>query len=362
MPYPDQDDTTVKWLVIFVVVSLLAHVLFISAILLISHFMPVMKLPPPPPAPPNVTLSLMPAPVQPPPMKHPFMMTPEQPNAKPKQTLIESNHDTQVASHSKTSRQPDNVMPDVTSPHKHASDLHESPNSPSKQPQNPSPPTPKQPDQPKQPPTPPQPKQPTKADQTPPNPQPPQPNPVKTTPPKPVQPQVDPITGLPVLPPINARTMAQQTPQTATQSTQAQTAAPPPMVQATAQDLQGRAGISGQPSPEAMATDLGRYKAKFYAAVASRWYPRINDQLQLIGVGTIRIQYTIYADGTITTQVLQGGNGSLMLLQTASLASIRDVSPFDPFTPGMIKELKKLQGPGGGNSYTDDFTFSIYGN
>jgi hypothetical protein len=122
-------------------------------------------------------------------------------------------------------------------------------------------------------------------------------------------------------------------------------------------NLQGLAGISGQPSPEAMKTELGAYKAQFYAAVGSQWYSRLTpDKLQLIGVGNVRVHYTIYKDGTIKTWVVQSeaSNSSGTLLLPLSVEAIRAVSPFHPFPPGMIKIV--------GDSYSDDFTFSIYGN
>ncbi len=110
--------------------------------------------------------------------------------------------------------------------------------------------------------------------------------------------------------------------------------------------------MSGQPSPEAMKTDLGQYKARFYQAVGSRWYPQISQSMQLIGVGSVRIQYTIMPDGTITTKILEGGNGSMQILLYASLGAIRGCSPFLPFPPSMLKDYP--------NGYTDDFSFSIY--
>jgi hypothetical protein len=121
-------------------------------------------------------------------------------------------------------------------------------------------------------------------------------------------------------------------------------------------DMQGKAGISGAPSPEAMPTDFGKYKALVYQAVGTRWYPKVNNQFQLLGVGSVRIQYTIYSDGTVTTKVLDGGSSSMQMLLSISLNSITEAAPFPPFTPGMLKQLK------GEDSYTDEFTFSVYGN
>ena len=68
----------------------------------------------------------------------------------------------------------------------------------------------------------------------------------------------------------------------------------------------------------------------------------------------MHIQFTIHSDGSVDTKVLEGNSGTLQLLLAISLNSIREAAPFDPFTDSMIQDI--------GDSYTDDFTFSIYGN
>ena len=88
--------------------------------------------------------------------------------------------------------------------------------------------------------------------------------------------------------------------------------------------------------------------------MGSRWYPKVNNQLQVLPVGSVRIQYTIYSDGTITTKVLDGGSGTMELLLSISRNSITESAPMPPFSPALLKEL-------GTDSFTDDFTFSIYG-
>jgi outer membrane biosynthesis protein TonB len=357
MPYRDPDSTTPTWVLIFVLASLLVHLLLVIAIILMSIYMPPAKIDLVTPVSPEVTMTLKPAPAPtaPPPPKTVFMPTQPQQNAKPKNTPIESDNNSNLTSQSKQSRQ-DSVMPDVQTKNTHADSLTQSPNSPSRekpQPATPTPPTPQQQQQKPQP-TPPQPKaqqpQPKQAQPTP-NPSTapkPPPTPSPTPPPKPVQ--YDP-NGLPELPAINAPTIAPQTPQTVTQMSQ--TAVPPPLLPQEAANVQGRAGLSGSPSPEAMATELGRYKAMVYRAVGSRWYQKVGNQLQVLGVGSVHIQFTIYSDGTVRTKVLDGGNAPMQLLLSISLNSIIEAAPFPPFSPALQKEI-------GGDSYTDDFTFSIY--
>jgi hypothetical protein len=337
MPYDEREQTTFKWVMLFVLISLLVHALVFLAILLITLVVPAPKLDVPPQPPPEVTLSLQPAPVQPPPPQHLFMHTSPQPNAPTRETMVESDNDTQLASQSKKNRA-DSIMPDVVAKTNHSSQLENSPNSPTRQMDQaaPAPPTPKE-DNSK--PTPPQPKPAPQQQVKPPEPQPPKPSPPQVT-----KNQVDPVTGLPVLPPINAPTLAPQ-------STQPKAAAPPLSIQSVAADLQGRAGLSGAPTPESTATELGKYKAKVYLLVGNRWYGKLTpQQLQLIGVGMVKIQYTIHFDGTVETKVLEGGNLALFL--PICLNSITESAPFDPFTDSMRKQV--------GDSYTDYFTFTVY--
>ncbi len=103
--------------------------------------------------------------------------------------------------------------------------------------------------------------------------------------------------------------------------------------------------------PVAESPELRAYKAKFYQAVGSRWYQLIGPQMPLIGVGRVKVQYTIKPDGTVTTKVLDNGNGAMQILLIISVKSIQETSPLLPFTDTLRKEV--------GDSYTDSFTFSV---
>jgi hypothetical protein len=104
-----------------------------------------------------------------------------------------------------------------------------------------------------------------------------------------------------------------------------------------------------------MASDLGRYKARVYRAVGSRWYAKVANQLQVLGVGTVHITYTIYSDGHLEIRSdPDAGNPALMLLHSISINSMTEAAPFGSFSDAMKKQV--------GDSYTDDFSFSIYGN
>jgi hypothetical protein len=342
--YEDRESTTTKWVVIFVVLSLLAHVVIVAAIYLITHFLPAPKIKPLAPIPPTLKLSLMPAPAPPP--QRTFVTTPKDPNAKPKVVPIESANNANLKTKSQKARAPDSIMPDVVGK-RLAPSLNNTPKLTLPKPEiSVAPPAPKQPAPQKT--TPPQPT-PQKASSTPRPPQ-PAPKPHPPTPPlKPVA-QVDPITGLPVIAP----TMAP--PNEASQQP-----APPPLP-AEAADSHGSVGMNGDNSPAAMATVLGRYKQKIYLAVGSRWYAKVDSIFQTQGVGMVHVQFTIHADGTVETKVLDGGDSSMQTLLSISINSIREAAPFDKFDdyPGLRDEIIKEQG-GDGSTYTSDFTFSIYG-
>jgi outer membrane biosynthesis protein TonB len=360
----DDESSNKLWLVIFVLLSVLVHIVTILAIILISIHMPVPKIELPPQASPEVTLSLLPPPpaIQPP-KRSVFLSTTPDPTAQPHQnTPIESDNTTALKSQAKAARAPDSVLPDVTATQKHSLDLQDAPYIPP----TPNPQTAsnqsarKQSQQ-----SPPQPQQQMTQQQTPkptpPAPKPPEPSLTKTTSQQVVKNNVNP-NGLPVLPPIDAPTLAPQTPVNPMQQVQNQTAArPPPSFQLNKSDVAGSQGAFGNNSPAANASELGRYKAKFYRAVGSRWYAKVAQSFQILPVGTVHIQYTIHSDGIVDNiKVLEGTNGTLQLLLSISQNSITEASPFDPVTDSLRKEVARNQG-NDGESYTDDFTFSIYG-
>ena len=349
-PYEERESSTTKWVVIFVLLSLLVHAILIALIVLITIFMPVPKMAVPAPTSRTITLSVPPpsAPRQ----KPIFIPTKEDPNAQHQHQLVESAHDNDLKSKSQTARAPTSIMPDVTGK-PHLADLNQAPKveGPQKPEVSSTPPTPKQPAPQKPAPPQPQPPQPRPT-----SPQPPQPTskPLPPTPPRPPAPQVDPLTGLPVLPPIPAMTMAQANPSLVSPPPSLS----PPMEQA---DVHGGLGRhANDNSPAAMQTAFGKYKQKVYEAVGSRWYPKVDDSFQVLGVGTVHIQFTIHSNGTVETKVLDDGGVSMQTLLAISANSIREAAPFDPFPPEMVKELIEQQG-GDGSSYTDDFSFSIYG-
>ncbi len=339
-PYQEPDSSRNSRLLIEVMLlSLLVHAIALTAFLLVSAFMPK----PPallakPKAQDTVSLSLIP----PVPHKPIFVPTTPDPNAVHKQQQIESANDTELKSRSKVARNPDSIMPDVDGK-EHQSALNNSPNvqTPQKPEVSSTPPTPKQAKPEK--PTPPQPT-PQQPQPTPPQPPKPAPKPAPPKPPVKAQPAVDPDTGLPVLPPLAAPTLAPQ-------NSAAPPLAPAPSQPQVAASVHGSLGRQGDNSPAAMATELGKYKQYVYTVVGSHWYPDVDQHFGTIGVGVVHIQFTIHSDGTITdVNVLEGGN--LMILLNISRNALIAPAPYKPFSDAMIKEV--------GDSYTDDFSFSVY--
>jgi len=340
-PYDERDSANTRWVMIFVLLSLLAHVLLIAVILIITRFMPVPKFTVPK-EPPAVTLTIVQPPTmaKPKPQKPIFIPTNKQPDAVHKQQIVESANDTDLMSRSKVARNPESIMPDTLGK-AHAPNLVDAPEirAPEAPQVSSTPPVPKQQAKPQKP-TPPQPT-PQHGEQQPSPTLKPQPKP---TPPKKATPAVDPDTGLPVLPPITAQTMAPQ-------NQVSQPLAPAPSQQQTAAAVHGAMGRAGDNSPAAMATELGKYKQYVYSVVGSYWYPDINQHFGLIPVGMVHIQFTIHSDGTLSdVTILEGDN--LDMLKTISQQSLVKPAPFKPFSEALIKEV--------GDSYTDDFTFSVY--
>ena len=334
-PYREPEDKTLKWVMIFILLSLLLHAILFTAIFLFSRYVPAPKLTTPePPKENKIALSLVP----PPPPKKIFVPTEQQPNVPHVDQPIISANDTRLQSKAPTAHDPTSIMPEVNGK-PHAPDKHNSPQVKAQKTPQPSttPPTPRT--QQPQKPTP----QPQMGQQVQPRPVPPPPKPAPPKPPQPPQQQVDPLTGLPVLPPISAQTMAPPN--------QSQVLAPAPSQQAVAGSAHGALGRNGDTSPAAMASDLGKYKQYIYEVVGSYWYPSINQKFSTIGVGSVHIQFTISKDGTLSdVRVLDGNN--LLILRDISVNALRSPAPFKPFSPGMIKEV--------GDSYTDDFSFSVY--
>jgi outer membrane biosynthesis protein TonB len=98
-------------------------------------------------------------------------------------------------------------------------------------------------------------------------------------------------------------------------------------------------------------TELGRYKAKLYRAIGSRWYLYVQKQISLLSVGSVRIRFYVRANGVIDNlQILDGDPRSV--LTNISRRSILEVGAMEPFPDQMKEQL--------GDGYYEEITFSIY--
>ena len=355
-----------------------------------------------PPPPPSLTMLKMEAPPKQPPLPTQFVPTlPSQevaqadPNA-----ILESERNTALKSR-EAAKDPNSPLPSLTGSKKAAFNYQDTPPSPKvdstpSQPVPPTPPTPQTPPTPK-PPTPQQPQKPTPP--TPPTPPVPKAEPVTPMNAKP-EPNLPPpdFNTIPVTPPpVETKTpgdkdkevksdskptdtqnqtppppqqqqqqpqkqqpdqQAQQPPQPQQppeKPTQPQQASPPPSTPTFAQsrsEMDGSAPQFGDPSPESKATDIGRYKAKLYKMIGSRWYLNVEKSMSMLSVGEVHIKFYVQANGVIdpkSIEVEDGGNSDI--LETISRDAVKQAYG-EPFTDSMRQQL--------GDGYWEDITFTIY--
>jgi hypothetical protein len=109
---------------------------------------------------------------------------------------------------------------------------------------------------------------------------------------------------------------------------------------------------TGLPSPEATATALGKYKARMFNAIGSRWYLKVEELMQTLQVSTIRIRFTVTADGVIKDLTVLNKTDRAQALETVSVSSIRDAGPLPPFPAKLKQEI--------GDSFEEEVSFGIY--
>ena len=119
-----------------------------------------------------------------------------------------------------------------------------------------------------------------------------------------------------------------------------------------ANTIEGGAAPGADSSVGAEESEMGRYKAKVFRAIGSRWYIYVNRDSGLVGLGTVRVKFFIRSDGVITEmQILEGKQLSGLL--AVSRRSIGEVSgQLEPFPQSMKDQL--------GNGYWEEVSFTIY--
>jgi outer membrane biosynthesis protein TonB len=116
--------------------------------------------------------------------------------------------------------------------------------------------------------------------------------------------------------------------------------------------IEGGASTGDTNSAAAKETEIGRYKAKLYRAIGSRWYAYVRQDDGKIGVGVVRLRFYVRQDGVILPPEVIEGNIHAPLI-AVSRRSVMEVSgQLEPFSNSMRQQL--------GDGYYEEVSFSIY--
>jgi TonB family protein len=114
--------------------------------------------------------------------------------------------------------------------------------------------------------------------------------------------------------------------------------------------MQGNIGNRGRSSVAALGTPQGRFEKAVEDAVGSLWYYYVQQRSDLVGIGTVRIEFTVNTNGeVISARVVS--NSSNETLATCSLESVRQAK-----IPPMPQELIPLV-PERGLEFTFSFNY-----
>jgi hypothetical protein len=114
--------------------------------------------------------------------------------------------------------------------------------------------------------------------------------------------------------------------------------------------MQGNIGTRGRSSVAALGTPQGRFQKAVEDAVGSLWYYYIQQRSDLVGIGTVRIDFVVSPSGEVVSARVVS-NSSNETLATCSLQSIRQAK-----IPPMPQELIPLV-PERGLEFTFSFNY-----
>lgn len=173
---------------------------------------------------------------------------------------------------------------------------------------------------------------------------------------KPTERQELPEEGVPVIPQANPQQPPPRPPTPRSQNPTKPSESPAAPTMSFARERSQMNGSSrseiGNASPESKATEMGRYKAKMYRAIGSRWYLMVEEQKSLLAIGSLKIKFYVQANGVIRDFQVVEASGRTEILEKISLQSIRASGPFEPFSDSMKQQM--------GVGYWEDITFAIY--
>lgn len=116
--------------------------------------------------------------------------------------------------------------------------------------------------------------------------------------------------------------------------------------------ITGGARIGDTASLGVQESEMGRYKAKLYRAIGSRWYIYVRDGAAQVSVGIVKIRFKVSSTGEISDLETSQGD-SFAALQAISRRAILDLrNQLDPFPQSMQEQL--------GDYYWEEVTFTIY--
>lgn len=98
-------------------------------------------------------------------------------------------------------------------------------------------------------------------------------------------------------------------------------------------------------------TELGKYMIGVYHAVEVRWFRKTRQMYRALPIGICTLCCTFNADGSVATKLVGTDDPDKALLRDIAINSIHESAPFASFSEALRKEV--------GNSYTDDFAFTV---
>ena len=102
-----------------------------------------------------------------------------------------------------------------------------------------------------------------------------------------------------------------------------------------------------------MATPLGRYQKSVKAAIGSRWYYYISGKMDVIAPGSLKVGFTIAADGKVTNVRVESNTSNPSFAELCERA-VREAE-FAPPPPDAFEPLD-----GGQLDMSFTFTFNTF--
>ncbi|MDR3406063.1 MAG: energy transducer TonB [Chthoniobacter sp.] len=85
----------------------------------------------------------------------------------------------------------------------------------------------------------------------------------------------------------------------------------------------------GKSAVDAVATPMGKYRKQVSDAIGSRWHYYVNDKMSLFAIGSVRISFSVDAQGHVS-RVKVESNSSNQSLEDVSIQAIRDAELAPP--------------------------------